>query len=287
MPPRSNPTARQERLGAELRKLRERAGLTAKQAGELLGTGPIQISHIEVGRIGVSEERLRRLASHYRCTDGELVDALVTMATERSRGWWEEHRGTMSTRLLDLAELEHRARRLRTVQVVHVPGILQTEDYARAIHAYGSPQAPAGHLDDLVRFRLRRREALLAAPEASVTAIIHEAALRIRVGDRRILREQLEFILEAGAHPGVNIRIVAFDADGFAGMGYSMLYADGPVPQLDTVQLDTAHGSVLLDAEAQLKAYRDLYEKAESMSLPPEASADLIRRLSAELQAAS
>jgi transcriptional regulator with XRE-family HTH domain len=274
-------------LGAELRKLRERAGLTARQAGELLGTGPVQISHIEVGRIGVSEERLRRLASHYRCTDRKLVDALVVMATERSRGWWEEHRGTMSTRLLDLAELEHRADRLRSVQVVHIPGILQTEDYARAIHTYGHPHATPGHLDDLVRFRLRRREALLGNPATSVTAIIHEAALRIRVGDRTILREQLEFLLAAAEHPGVTVRIVPFDAEGFAGMGYSMLYADGPVPQLDTVQLDTAHGSVLLDAEAQLNAYRELYDKAESMSLPVEPSADLVRSLAAELQAAS
>lgn len=283
MPPRANPTARQERLGAELRKMRERAGMTSKSAGELLGTGPVQISHIEVGRIGVSEERLRRLASHYCCTDAKLIDSLVAVAMERRHGWWEEYRGRLSNRLLDLAELEHRASRLRSLQVVHVPGIFQTPNYIKAIHAYGNPHVPEDYVDDLVRFRTQRRDALFGSPRTSVTAVVHEAALRIRVGDRRVLRGQLEFLLEVADHPGVQVRVLTFEADGFAGLGYSMLYADGPVPELDTVQLDAAHGSVFIDAAAQLDAYRGLFARAESLSLGTGKSRDVIRRLAREL----
>lgn len=283
MPPRSNPTARQERLGVELRKMREGAGLSSREAGELLGTGPIQISHIEVGRIGVSEERVRRLASHYRCADAALIDGLLAIAKERGRGWWEEYRGVLSSRSLDLAELEHRATRLRVLEVVHVPGILQTEEYVRAIHTYVSPVPPPGYLESVVSFRLRRGEALDRQPPLAVSAVIHEAALRIRVGDRAVARRQLDFLLKSSERPGMSIRVVPFDVDGFAGSGYSMLYADGPVPQLDTVQLDNAHGSVFLDAYAQLATYRDLFDKVERTSLDRAESRDLIDRVAREL----
>lgn len=276
MPPRSDPTARQERLGAELRKMRERAGLTAREAGELLGTGPIQISHIEAGRIGVSEERLRRLAVHYRSADVEFIDALVAMAGERRGGWWEEYRGLLSKRSLDLAELEYRAARLRTLQVVHIPGILQTEEYIRAIHTYATPAPPSDYLEAVVAFRLGRRAILDGKSPPPISVVVHEAALRIKVGSREVARKQLEALLEASDRPGVSLRVVPFEVDGFAGSGFSMLYADGPLARLDTVQLDAAHGSVFLDAEAQLATYRDLFAKVEQAALAAGKSRDLV-----------
>src|ERR1044072_4612706 len=106
---RREPTARQVRLGTELRRLREAAGLTAIEAAALLGANRAQMSHIESGLAGVSEERLRRLASHYACTDKEFIEALAAMATDRTRGWWEEYRGLLPTSFLDLSELEHHA----------------------------------------------------------------------------------------------------------------------------------------------------------------------------------
>ncbi|MFH8981161.1 helix-turn-helix domain-containing protein [Streptomyces varsoviensis] len=121
MPPRSNPTARQARLGADLRKMRE--------AAALLGSGQTQISHIEAGRFGVSEERLRRLAAFYACDDRQLVDALVAMGNERRGGWWEEYRGILAPKALDLAELEHHAIGLRTMEIAHIPRLLQTEEH--------------------------------------------------------------------------------------------------------------------------------------------------------------
>src|SRR5436190_15717582 len=107
---RREPTARQMRLGVELRRLREAAGLNALEAAALVGVNRVKISQIESGAVGVSEQRLRRLASHYACTDEEFINALVTMATDRTRGWWEEYRGLLPTSFLDLAELDHHAR---------------------------------------------------------------------------------------------------------------------------------------------------------------------------------
>src|SRR5689334_3086007 len=107
MPARSVITARQERLGAELRKLRERAGLSGRDAARVLGIAETKLSSTEVGRVGVSAERVRHLASEYACDDAALIEALAAMATERVRGWWTEYRELVPIGYLDLAELEY------------------------------------------------------------------------------------------------------------------------------------------------------------------------------------
>ncbi|MER6145327.1 helix-turn-helix transcriptional regulator [Streptomyces sparsogenes] len=282
MPPRANPTARQLRLAAELRKMRERAGMTVREAGELLGTGPIQISHIEAGRIGVSEERLRRLADNYRCTDAELINALTAMATERVRGWWESHRGVVGSALLDIAALEWHAHAMRTLEVVHIPGLLQVESHMRALFTYARATV-SDHIEELINFRLRRREVLDRDDPPEYTATIHEAALRMKVGDRRVAREQLEYILERSELPGVTVRVIPFAVEGFAGMGDSVFYATGPLPRLDTVQIDQVHGSAFLDGEAQLAHYRHRLSAAEQLALSPEESRDFIHHIAREL----
>ncbi|MGO4755224.1 helix-turn-helix domain-containing protein [Streptomyces sp. 2MCAF27] len=283
MPPRSNPTARQERLGAELRKMRERVGMTAREAAKRLGVSPMQMSHMEVGRLGVSEERLRTLADQYRCGDDPLVDALAAMATERGRGWWEEYRGTLAATSLDLAALEWHSRGMRSLQVVHIPGLLQVEPYMRALFTYARSIHASDHLEAVIDFRLRRRDVLEREDPPEFTAIIHEAALLMRVGDRKAARAQLDFILETSELPHVTVRVVPFSAEGFAGMGYAMTHAAGPVPPLDTVQIDHMHGIDFLHAEAQLNYYRALLSTVEASAISPEKSRDFIHRIAREL----
>lgn len=157
MPRRRQPTARQERLGIELRKLREAAGLKAREAAALVGSDSAQMSQMESGIAGVSEERVRRLAAHYACTDDELIEALVAMATDRTRGWWEKYRGLLPMPFLDLAELDYHATYRYNVEFLYVPGLLQTEDYARAIFSYRVPEPPYGELELRVRHRMDRK----------------------------------------------------------------------------------------------------------------------------------
>ncbi|MCP3820770.1 helix-turn-helix domain-containing protein [Streptomyces sp. A3M-1-3] len=283
MPPRSSPTARQERLGAELRKLREAAGVTAREAAALLGSGATQVSHLEAGRFGTSEERIRRLAAHYACADAKFINELVAMATERGQGWWEEYRGILTPRSLDLAELEHQARYLRQVEVIHIPGLLQSEGYMRAMFAYGVPELPASELEPRIAYRLRRQEILTGSSPAPFEVVIHEAALRIKVGSAKIGRAQLEHLLKVSELGNATLRVIPFDVEGFAGSGYSMLYAGGPVPELDTVQLDAAHGSIFLDAAPQLRKYRTLFAKIEGAALPAAKSRDFIHRIAQDM----
>ncbi|MFI9584549.1 helix-turn-helix domain-containing protein [Streptomyces sp. NPDC052236] len=283
MPPRSNPTARQERLGAELRKMRERSGVTARSAAALLGSNPMQMSHVESGRSGISEDRIRRLAAYYACDDAEFIDALVAMATERGKGWWVAYRGTIAPAGLDLAELEHHATGIRTFEVTHIPGLFQTEDHMGAAFRYVSPDWPQADFDAHVAFRSRRQQIITESGQTPFEALIHEAALRIKVGGRKTARAQLERILELSELDHVTVGVIPFDTEDFAGAGHSMLYISGPVPQLDTVQLDTAHGGVFLDAEPRLKQYRTRYGQIQTTALAPAPSQDLINRIVHEL----
>ncbi|MET9290818.1 Scr1 family TA system antitoxin-like transcriptional regulator [Streptomyces sp. NPDC003077] len=279
MPPRKVPTARQRRLGAELRKLRERAGLTLNEAAGLLGTDRTAISNTEFGRFGVSGERVRTWAAHYACTDSPYVEALMAMAEERGKGWWEEYRDSLSHAALDLAELEHHARALRTVQIMHVPGLLQTEEYARAVFAQAVPPLNATDLRRRLSHRLKRRDVLDRPDRPPCTFLIHEAALRLVFGDRKVHRAQLEHVLRESERENITVRVIPFSAGGFPNAGSSTLYAYGPVPQLDTVQLDTATGMDFLHTEAQLINYRGVLDRTEAISLTPKRSRDLIHHI--------
>jgi transcriptional regulator with XRE-family HTH domain len=266
------------RLATELRRLREAAGLNSREAAALLGVSPAQITHIESGLAGVSEKRLRRLASHYACTDEEFIDALVRMATDRSRGWWEEYRGLLPTPFLDLSELEQHSSFLHEVSVVFVPGLLQTEAYARALFSSRVPELTAEELEMRVRHRMGRQRTT-----TPYKALIHEAALRIRVSDRAAWRAQLLHLVELSRTEHITLRVIPFDLDDFSRASSTMTYAGGPVPKLDTVVRDAPHGSVFIDSEAELSAYRTRFRKVEAVSLDPVRSGDFIHELTKEL----
>ncbi len=283
MPRRPQPTARQARLGAELRKLREAAGLKAREAAALLGADSVQMSQIESGIAGVSETRVRRLAAHYSCADEELIGALVAMATDRTSGWWEEYRDHLPTPFLDLPEFEHHASYRWDVEFLHVPGLLQTADYARGLFAFVNPEFPQSDVERWVEHRMKRRVIIERADPVPYETVIHEAALRIRVGDRAAARAQLCRILELSEVDHVVVRVIPFELDGFGGAGSAMVYAGGPVPQLDTMVRDSPNGPVFVDAAAQLSRYRTLFRRVEAVSLEPERSRDFIHRLTKEL----
>ncbi|MET9293584.1 helix-turn-helix transcriptional regulator [Streptomyces sp. NPDC003077] len=282
MPGRSYPTARQRRLGAELRKMRERAGMSGAEAAAFLGGQRAQISHIESGRFGVSADRVRRLASHYSATDRHLIDALAAMADERGKGWWEEYRGILAPEFLDLSELEHHASYLRSIQLMVIPGIFQTESYARSLISSGIDDLPGSEIDARVQHRMQRRRIFDRPKPAPFEAFIHEAALRLRYTDADVMREQLAFLNEVSLWPTVTIRVIPFSAR-ITGSAESALYAGADLPALDSVQRDHAFGSGILDAEAHLVRYRALFDSIASISLDAEESSKLIQRTEQEM----
>ncbi|MER8043508.1 helix-turn-helix transcriptional regulator [Streptomyces sp. NPDC094032] len=283
MPPRSTPTARQQRLGHELRKLREQSGMSAQQAAALLGVDRTRIPNVESGRFGISAERVRTLAFNYGCPDTALIDLLAAMAQERDRGWWEQYRGLLPPALIDIAELEFHASELHSAVTTHLPGLLQTEEHARAVFDTADPPLPGPDLEARVDLRLHRQEVLDRDPPTLYAAVIHEAALRMQFGGPKVARAQLEYILERSERDTISVRVIPFTAGGFPGAGQSFTYASAPVPQLDTVQLDSSHGSILLDTDMQLRRYRGLLERLSGLALPVSDSRDFIRAIAQDL----
>lgn len=264
--------------------MREAAGITARDTARMLGTDPAKVSHIEAGRLGVSEERLRRLAAFYECGDGALIDALVAMANGQGRkGWWEAYRGVVPAGMLDVAELEHHAIHLRAIQITHIPGVFQTEEYTRTVFSYAIPRLPDNELEARVAHRLERSGVLYRDAAPPYEALIHEAALRMRFGGGKVAHAQLEHVQELSHLPHISVRVIPFAADGHIGSGHAMLYASGPVRALDTVQMDAAHGVNFLHAAPHLANYRTLYDSLAGVALDRARSRDFIHAVSRDL----
>ncbi|MFI1730497.1 helix-turn-helix domain-containing protein [Streptomyces acidicola] len=279
MPPSKTPTLRQQRLGAELRKLRERASLSTIEAAALLGVNQSRISNIEAGRYAVSADRVRAIARNYACSDEALIEALTGMTGRRARGWWEDHRGQLPHATLDLAELEHHATALRVTQALHIPGLLQTTQHARALFGDAVPPLLPHEVEHRMSYRIKRQAALYRDPPFPYTALIHEAALHMQVGGPAVAAEQLTHLVEMSGRDSITILVVPFGRGAFPGSGQGIDYAYGPVPQLDTVQLDTEHGSEFIDAAAQLERYTTVLDRLEKLALPAVESRELMRSI--------
>ncbi|NJQ00836.1 helix-turn-helix domain-containing protein [Streptomyces zingiberis] len=282
MPPRTAPTERQKRLGSELRRIRTAAGMPAEFAAGLLGVDRGKISNIESGVRGISADRLRTLACNCDLTDEPYVEALVAMA-QPSPGWWERYRGILPQGLLDIAEAESNAVRLRGANTVHVPGMLQTSEQAMAIFRAAVPPLPEHEVALRLALRAERQEVITGEKSVPYIAVIHEAALRMQFGGVDVARAQLEYLLEVSERENVTVLVLPFDRGAFPGAGQTVVYIEGPVPQLDTVQVDSSHGPTFLYAEGQLAKYRAQLDLLEGLALPAEQSQDFIRDIARQL----
>ncbi|MFF4804620.1 helix-turn-helix domain-containing protein [Streptomyces sp. NPDC001351] len=284
MAPRQSPTILQRRFGTELKRLREAAGMSVPAAAEHLDTDRTVISNVEAGRFGISEERLRRLASIYECDDTALIDTLAALTGGRRSGWWDEYRGKIPPGFLDVSALEDYAVRLRTVQIAHLPGLFHTEDHARAIFDLATPPLPRLEVELRVAHRLARQRVVSGDNPVPYIGVIHEAAIRMEIGGRTVTRAQLRHLVEASDRPNVVLRIIPFGAGGFPLLGdSSVLYVEAPNPHLDTVQLDSPTGAVFLDSPTQLANFRTRLDLVEKVALTPTKSRDLIRTVMKEL----
>ncbi|MFD4398849.1 helix-turn-helix domain-containing protein [Kitasatospora sp. NPDC058478] len=276
------PTLRQRRLGAELRRMREQAGFGGSHLARLLGVTAALVSQMEIGKSAVSVARLHEIAEACMCANAPLVEALADMARERDPAWWDEYRAALAAAPIDVAEIEGHAKRLKSFTIGIIPGLLQTNSYATAVFARGFTPLPDREVDRRVNFRLRRQQ-IIRSGETPYTALVHEAALRIQYGGPEVLRDQLDSLVKDSELSGVSLRVVPFATANFPGPSENLLYAEGPVPELDTVQSDSSHGSHIFDSPAQLAGYRAILERIEAVSLPESESRDHIRSIMKEL----
>ncbi|MFJ5121270.1 MULTISPECIES: helix-turn-helix domain-containing protein [unclassified Kitasatospora] len=279
---RPNPTLRQRRLGAELRRMREQAGFGGSHLARTLGVTPAQVTQMENGKTGVSVERLRAITAACRCANGPLVDALADMIGERGKGWWEEYRHSLTTDLLDVAEIEGHAQRIFTYTITFVPGLLQTPAYATSVFTRAIPPLPRSDVDLRMAFRIQRQH-IIRSGATPYTAFVHEAALRMQFSGPRVLAAQLGALIQDSESPGISVRVVPFDIESLPGPSENFTYIEGPVPELDTVQIDTSFDCQLFDAPAQLSSYREILARMASVALSEEDSRDFIQSIKKEI----
>ncbi|MEU1512337.1 helix-turn-helix transcriptional regulator [Streptomyces sp. NPDC005811] len=267
MPPRTNPSERQRRLGVELRRLRVRAGLSGDVAAEVIEAERTRISHIESGRVDVPRNGLYRLLRAYGCPEGAYFESLMEMAHESGRGWWGEYSDTIGPAARDLAELESRTTVLRTHEPMLIPGMLQTEEYARAVLA--TTESDAQRASRYTQFRLARQRVLAGGSPLTYHAVIHETALHTRVGGPAVMRRQLLRLIELSRMPHVTVQIFPFEAGNYAAHTQSFVLYGASAPELDTVYLEHPTQSLFLRDGKQLDEYAKMFERLSELALPP------------------
>ncbi|MFG3051056.1 helix-turn-helix domain-containing protein [Kitasatospora sp. NPDC048239] len=283
MPLRRNPTLRQRRLGTELRKMREQAGLGGSQLARALGLNPTQVTQMESAKIGVSAARLRTVAAACSCANQPLIDALADMAVERNKGWWEEYRGVLPTDFLEVAEMEAHAYKLYTWATTYIPGLQQTGSYASAVFARITPPLPRHDIAVRTEFRVQRQH-VVRSGRTPYVSFIHEAALRMQFGGPRVLADQLDSLIEDSEKQAISVRVVPFDMDTFPGAGENIMFSEGRVPELATLQMDTAQGVLFFDSPADLASHRATFSRLDSIALSEDESREFVRTLSGEMK---
>ncbi|MEN8654234.1 helix-turn-helix transcriptional regulator [Streptomyces sp. 21So2-11] len=278
---RNGPAVRRRKLGEELRKLRDRAGLTSPEAACLVGWHQSKVSRIETGRSAVKATDVALLLNVYEVCDPQLralLEALAGSANDAGIHWWHAYRGLLPPQYRDFISLESQASSARTLENTVVPGLLQTPDYARAVTraALGAP--PAQRVNSLVEVRIARQEVLRAEDPLELSAVLDEAVLRRQVGGRRTMTRQLQQLLERAQLPHVRVQIVPFAAGGHIGLtGPFVIFSFPNIADLDVVVIDHLTSSLYLERKEDLKAYSAAFDTLQAQALSPEDSFHLIR----------
>src|SRR5271156_3965527 len=204
--PGIGPTVPRRLLGAQLRRLREERGITLEDAGEVIRASGSKMSRLETGRVGFKDRDISDLLTFYDVIDEQQRAALLQLARGASaHGWWHDYSDVLPAWFESYVGLEEAATSIRTYEVQFVPGLLQTEDYARAVTLLGHHGAPAAEIEQRVGLRMAR-QALLAEPRpVHLWAVLDEAVLRRPAGRPGVMRRQLHHLLEAADRPNVTI----------------------------------------------------------------------------------
>lgn len=281
--PRTSPTLRRRDLSKRLKELRERAGVSVAEAAEALGCSIDKIHWIERGEWNRPRWRdVRDLLDRYGVDDDDTRDYLIELAREGAqRDWWHPYRKMLSETYTTYIAFEEEAEEVLAFELAIIPGLLQTEAYARALMGHGPAKLDDAEIDKRVQVRAERQRILDRADPAQLFAVIDEAALRRTVGGPEVMREQLRHLIEMAERPNVTIQVIPFDAGPHPGTGgrFTILgFGEDP----DAVYIETIAGELLLDENEAVARYRTVFRRLNAEALTPEATIALIGRLADE-----
>lgn len=281
-----SPVVHRRRLRAELRRARQDAGLTQEQVAEAMDWSLSKVIRIEAGSVGISTNDLKALLRHYHVLDADRTDELVALArAARERAWWSVYRDVAPAGLLQLIGYETAASITRNFETLLVPGLLQTEEYARAVIRQWEEGAPAERVDSLVEIRMRRQELLDRADPPLLFFILDEAVVRRLIGGKSIMRRQIRRLVEAAARPNITMELVPFTAGAHPGLKGPFVVLEFPDPADDDVlYLESARGDLISrDVPEEVLAYREAFEVLRGKSLGSDDSVAYLDKLADEM----
>ena len=261
--PVGGPTVLRILLGAQLRRLREARRITLEDAGKVIRASHSKISRLETGRVGFKDRDISDLLTFYGVTDEEEREALRALARRANApGWWHDYSDVLPSWFEAYVGLEEVATQVRAYEVQFVPGLLQTEDYARAVTLLGHDDAPPGENERRVRLRMARQAVLDKQDPPNVWAVVDEAVLQRPVGSPAVMRGQLKHLITMAQRPNVTIQVMPFQAGGHSAAGgpFSILrFAEPDLP--DVVYLEQLTSALYLDKPEVVDSYLMVMER--------------------------
>jgi hypothetical protein len=274
------PTARRIIVGAQLRRLRESAEVTRSAAGYHIRGSESKISRMESGKVGFKLRDVEDLLTLYGEHDEQRREHLVGIAKRSNEpGWWQRAGDAVPDWFSEYVGLESAAVRIQTYELLFVPGLLQTADYARAIVTRGRPEAADPTADERVRVRMKRQQ-LLDRPDAPrLWAVVDESALHRPIGGPTVLAGQLDHLLEMSRRPSVTLQVVPNALSGYGGeAAFTLLrFAEPDVP--DITYIEGLTGALYLDRQGEVEEYTRVMDQLTIDAYTPEETRSLLGKL--------
>lgn len=280
---RQTPTVRLRRLAVELRSLRTASGLTREEVVDRTGINSVTMYRIEHARVRPQTRTLRTLLDLYGVEKEQQAELVALLRDARERGWLHPYQSELPEQYMTFIGFEGEAESASNYESLFVPGLLQTQDYARAVITGVLPFASRDEVERRVEVRMERQEVLRGDNPLQLWGIVDEAALRRQVGSPAVMRAQFRHLLDASELPNVTFQVIPFDAGAHAGMPGSFIvlqFAEEAIP--DVIYIDSMAGDLFLEAESDVRRYKLVFEHLRAVSASPDASRALLASLATE-----
>nr|WP_202519424.1 helix-turn-helix transcriptional regulator [Streptomyces sp. SID1034] len=269
-------------MGQELRRLRELKGMTAEEVAERLLVSQSKISRLENGRRSISQRDVRDLCGVYEVEDHRIVDSLMQMAKDsRQQGWWHAFGDIPYSVYIGL---ETDAASLRVYDPQVVPGLLQTRQYAESLIAGALPETAPTDVEKRVNVRLRRQERVKATENPlRLWVVIDEAALRRRVGDKQLMIDQLEFLIDQSQLPHVTVQVLPFSMGAHPGINGQYAILEFPdASDSSVVYIEGVTSDLYLEKANDVQKYSVMYEHLRAQALNVDQTREFITKVAKE-----
>ncbi|MGI5140817.1 MULTISPECIES: helix-turn-helix domain-containing protein [unclassified Streptomyces] len=283
--PRSAPTVGQVVLGRRLLDLRERAGLKREEAARILRVAPATVRRMEMAEVALKIPYLQLLLKSYGVGDDE-AEAFVQLAEDANKpGWWQRFHDILPGWFSMYVSLEGAAALIRQYEPHFVPGIMQTEEYSRGVLKSGAVgQTRPEDIERHVALRMQRQELLTRENAPAIWAVMDETALRRTVGGPRVMRAQVERLLEVMQLPHVTLQVLEFSSGPHPGTYGPFVLFRFAMPELpDMVYSEYLTGAVYLDARAEVATHLEVMDRMAAQAATAQRTKEILEDLRKEL----